>query len=93
MVKNFMKNINSSSNIFSEVWRKHLTLNKNTECQNIYFLYLGAFLVSRYIKSSPKKEKKKLSTNAFKLSLNMVLWCSKRIQSNTKHIQTEILLE
>lgn len=90
MVKNFMKNINSSSNIFSGVWRKHLTLNKNTECQNIYFLYLGAFLVSRYIKSSKKK---KLSKNAFKLSLNMVLWCSKSIQSNTKHIQTEILLE
>lgn len=56
MVKDFMKNINSSSNIFSEVWRKHLTLNKNTECQNIYFLYLGAFLVSCYIKSSKKKK-------------------------------------
>lgn len=86
-----MKNINSSSNIFSEVWRKHLTLNKNTEYQNIYFLYLGAFLVSCYIKSSKKKNLS--TTNAFKLSLNMVLWCSKRLQSNTKHIQTEILLE
>lgn len=45
MVKNFMKNINSSINEFNEVWRNHLTLNKNNGCQNIYFLYMGTFFI------------------------------------------------
>lgn len=44
-----MKNINSSINEFNEVWRKHLTLNKIIYIY-IYFLYMGTFLLSYYIK-------------------------------------------